>query len=138
MEGNKMCIKCGKLVNCEFKKEPKMTKHTSGKWYWGEGWETVDKVGTVYSNDGENPDIEKYMDLQLYDENGKEIIPIRIDHFEVIYDGDPIPKEVRNLITAAPDLLEACELAISSIQATEINRKTRFIIEQAISKARKE
>lgn len=85
-------------------------KHTPGLWRWGEDWKAADEGGSVYYSDGEgNLLIEKYMDMQLYGGNGKPIIPIRIDHFEMIYDGDPISLADRKLIAAAPLLLEALE-----------------------------
>ena len=82
--------------------------YTPGPWTWGEDWPTIDKLGTVYNDeDVEGEKIDKYMDLQLYGKDGKEIIPVRIDHYEVIWDGDPIKPEDRRLIAAAPDLLVA-------------------------------
>ena len=83
-------------------------KHTPGPWKWAEDWKKIDKLGTVYQGSRGPRGIEKYMNLQLFGE-GKEIIPIRIDHYEVIYDGKPIRKADRDLIEAAPDLLEACQ-----------------------------
>jgi hypothetical protein len=114
-----------------------MNKHTPRPWIWGDGWEDIDKIGTVYHNDGENPSIEKYMDLQLYGKVGP-IIPIRIDHFEVIYDGDPINKADRRLIEAAPDLLLACQSALYPLRAffnDDPNELTIRMLKSAIAKA---
>ena len=83
-------------------------KHTPGPWSWGDDWRVPDEIGTVYFSDGENPAIKKYMDLALRGPSGT-VIPIRIDHYEVIYDGKPISKADRALIAAAPDLLAALE-----------------------------
>ena len=80
------------------------------RWHWSADWAVIDKAGTVYHNDDPESLIEKYMDLQLMC-GDKEVIPIRIDHHEVIYDGDPITPEHRALIAAAPELLEACNVA---------------------------
>ena len=84
------------------------TKHTPG-WIWGNGWEVIDRAGTMYRGDDPDTIIEKYMDLQLV-AGDEVIIPLRIDHYEPEYDGAPIRPEHRALIAAAPDLLAACEM----------------------------
>lgn len=76
-----------------------MSEHTPGPWYWGDDWSSFD---------GE---IEKYMDFQLYGAGGVEIIPIRVDHRDFMWD-TPAPdlhprKFDRALIAAAPELLKS-------------------------------
>ena len=85
------------------------TKFTPGPWAWDEtNWRKIDAGGTVFSEDGKNAHVEKFMDLQL--QAGKiPVIPIRIDHYTVIYDGNPISPANRALIAAAPDLYAALE-----------------------------
>lgn len=85
-------------------------KHTPGPWHWGDGWEeAIDDDGALII--GEDAEEEtgnepiKYADLQLFGANNVEVIPIRIDHFGVIFDGDRIAPADRKLIAAAPDLL---------------------------------
>jgi hypothetical protein len=74
-------------------------------WHWAEGW-TKESIGTDNERSGE-----KYADLGLYDDNDKCLIPLRIDHFDIIFDArrstEMIPHEVRRLIELAPELLRA-------------------------------
>ena len=48
--------------------------------------------------------------------NKTPIIPIRIDHYKMMYDGNPITPANRKLIAAAPDLLEACKFAFENLR----------------------
>lgn len=85
--------------------------HTPEPWHWGDGWEeAVDSDGALRLGGG--ADSIKYASLQLFGGDGTEIIPIRIDHFDVIFDGDRIPPADRALIAAAPKLLAACREAM--------------------------
>lgn len=101
-------------------------------WRWGDGWKVADARGSVYHEGGEKPDIEKYMNMQLFDENGKAIIPIRIDHYEMIYDGKPITPVHRALIAAVPLLLTACKRVAAAPFEPD---KWRQEVEAAIKKA---
>ena len=116
-------------------------EHTPGPWNWGDGWNAIDKGGSMYSSDGEgNPHIEKYMDLQLMG-GTTHIIPLRIDHYSVGYDGDPITPADRALIAAAPELLAALKVAQDVLSKTRLassdqNPKGfRDLIGAAIAKA---
>ena len=113
-------------------------KHTPGPWSWGDDWRVPDEIGTVYFSDGENPAIKKYMDLELRGPNGT-VIPIRIDHYEVIYDGEPIRKADRALIAAAPDLLDAAKMLLASLAWKEKRSGTTYngadSVRAAIAKA---
>jgi len=87
-----------------------MNEHTPGPWTWDkDGWEAADTSGSVYSGDGENPAIEKYMGLTLRGAGRKAIIPLVIDHWQVEYDGNPISPADRRLIAAAPDMYDWIE-----------------------------
>ena len=79
-------------------------KATGGNWFWGDGWNA--------STEGK-----KYADMQLKT-NSSIIIPIRIDHYEPIWDADEEcsepSKDDRNFIALAgsidlPAILAACE-----------------------------
>jgi hypothetical protein len=73
------------------------SKHT---WRWQRGANRLDHIGL-------DQNLDKYLDCGLVDNNGEVIIPLRIDHYEMLYDGFWIKKEHRDLIAAAPELLEA-------------------------------
>lgn len=83
---------------------------TPGPWYWGEDWDRLDYQGPEGGGD-------KYADLQLRGPNQHEVIPIRIDHYEPIWDcGNPNDGPTaadRALIAHAPEdiaaLLKECE-----------------------------
>ena len=102
-------------------------KYTPGPWIWGNGWKVADKIGTVYYDDGENPQIEKYMDMGLKGADGEIIIPLRIDHYKMIYDGKPITPIHRNLIASAPELLEACKLMLAAWEQLLPNLKNGVV-----------
>jgi len=99
--------------------------HTPGPWHWGDGW---DKPHTV----GEDGDCEKYMSMQLLGFNDAEIIPIRIDHREPIWDVDEScdqPHDAdRALIAAAPALLAHIDSGWTPVSEKRPNRAGRYLI----------
>ena len=92
-------------------------KHTPGPWKWGDGWERE------HNFEEGSGTCDKYMDMRLWGADGSEIIPIRIDHYEpewdCPYDCETPNKADRDLIVAAPDLLEACKALKSIIDNCE-------------------
>lgn len=71
-----------------------------GPWIWGSDWETLEYVSSEGGGD-------KYADLALRDAGGHEVVPIRIDHYEPIWDTrhprDELTTGNRELIAHAPD-----------------------------------
>ena len=82
-----------------------MSDHTPGPWKWDAGAATcAEQVENMYEYEGE-----KFLDVGLRGEDGKEVIPLRIDHHSLEYDGDWISDADRRLIAAAPEMLALCE-----------------------------
>ena len=109
-------------------------KHTPGPWMWG----------TEFSKLGRgDEEIPKFANCCLCGPDGQDIIPIRIDHGEPLWDIDPgawngvFPtKADRDLIAAAPDLLEACRKALSEYSTHDQGTiDTRMALRAAIAKA---
>lgn len=84
------------------------TKFTKGPWKWGADW-TDEAFG--------DPDDEysgaKYADLRLIGADGSAVIPLQIDHHDVMVDHDGTKEFIKSadrmLICAAPDLFAALE-----------------------------
>lgn len=79
-------------------------------WRWANGWkEWVDP-----EDGGDRQSEEKYLDLGLYDANGRALLPLRIDHYRLHVDSDLslLSENERALIAAAPDLLQACRMVL--------------------------
>lgn len=65
-----------------------------GPWRWGDD---ADAIGEQHDQDTDDEYAgEKYLDGQLYDRDGSEILPLRIDHYRLIYDGYWIGAEDRS------------------------------------------
>lgn len=98
-------------------------KHTPGPWEWGAGWTNPD----TFPQESEEwePGGAKYADMRLLGADGSEIIPLRIDHREWLFDSRraaaAIPEADRQLIAAAPDLYEALRQAETAIQSLAID-----------------
>lgn len=83
---------------------------TPGPWYWGDGFDL--RVGPCCADEDESGGSNKYLDCCLQSKD-KDVIPIRVDHHEPIWDcdeylSDPSPED-RNLIAEYRTL--AVELA---------------------------
>lgn len=103
-----------------------------GQWYWGDGWKVADKAGRCYHDeDDKDCPFEKYMDFQLFDSEGEPVIPIRFDHYEMIYDGDPIKPEHRAMIAASPLMKKALEAARGKVTDPEVLNMIEIAMEVA-------
>jgi len=114
-------------------------------WVWGTAVDEMDKRDT--GADPDDPDeadlvVDKYMDLRLLTPSGEDVLPIRVDHYELIYDGKWISKKNRELIAQAPvmyDLLkklsshlrECGSISDLSTQATYIHLLVEKMEEEA-------
>ena len=114
------------------------SKHTAGPWKWQSDALDLDEVDELFQC--EYPDgLRKYMDIGLVGgARGVDIIPLRIDHYDLEYDGDWISKADRDLIAAAPDMLEALEAVLTELDRHDIPMACRYRIEDSINKARGE
>lgn len=98
----------------------KLTGFTPGPWKWGDAYEQYEREPWG-NKDYDGP---KYADMRLVAGN-TEILPIRIDHHEIIWDsanglGD-LSKANRALIAAAPDLLELARLGLELAESVQAN-----------------
>ena len=87
-----------------------MTTHSPAPWKWGAGWAEVCESDREGREEFAGP---KYADIGLYDANGREILPLRVDHYAIIYDGYAADsKEAdRRGIDQAPAMLDALRAA---------------------------
>lgn len=82
-------------------------QHSPAPWRWQGDWPDVQgKAGGVDEHEDGYP---KFADLRLLDASGQNILPIRIDHYDPLWDDDgtmaePTPAD-RALIEASPDML---------------------------------
>jgi hypothetical protein len=122
-------------------------------WRWGEGWEELEEAYQAYEDEDQSLEPgpnsneygefrrDKYMDLRLLGADNEEVLPIRVDHYDFMFDthenGDPPCKQDREFI------LIACNFHFDMIHmlntlwyeiclADENNRKPEFTdIEEA-------
>lgn len=114
-------------------------KFSPGPWHWDDGWLQAEQHGYFGCEEREDSGL-KFAALELFDANSKNVIPIRIDHYEIIYDGDPITPANRALIASAPDLLAALEelLEVAEIQIGITHSRQVNLARAALAKARNE
>ena len=93
-------------------------KHTSGPWRWGPDWNKVAKAENENLDEDEFA-VPKYADLGLYGKDGETILPIGVDHYQIMYDGyaNELSEADRRLIEASPDMYEACKEALRMYRA---------------------
>ena len=95
---------------------------TPGEWVWGDGWDHPDLES--FNNDPNANWPEKYMDMGLHGAKEKVVIPIRVDHREMIWDGDLLNPSDRALIADAPQLLAELREAREDVQVERETLKT--------------
>jgi hypothetical protein len=111
--------------------------HTPAPWHWADGWKKY-KVGL---GEFEGP---KFLGLQLLGADGEEIIPMRVDHHEVIIDfnsaeEEPIAQGNREFIIRCVNshqaLLEACKEALWVLDSlSPVDSETKANIKNAAVK----
>jgi len=91
-----------------------MDKHTKTPWKWADGWDGYVVPDREYQG-------EKYRSLQLLGKNGEEVIPMRVDHYNLEFDchpgQPPISEADRKLIVRAVNNHEALLLAAKNFVA---------------------
>lgn len=94
---------------------------TPGEWAWGDGFTVL-----PHDEDGRDPEA-KYADCQLINDEGLVVIPIRLDHYEPIWDIDPhdegaiqpSPEDrafIAHARTGYPQCLAALKLAVAALE----------------------
>ena len=106
-----------------------MTEFTPGPWKWSKDW-------TKVANRGEEITV-KYASLCLFGGDGREIIPLRVDHYNIMYDGyvADFKEADRRLIAAAPDLLSALGMLVKMIEDDDWTTVELDEAREAIAKA---
>lgn len=90
---------------------------TPGPWKWGDGFAEIADPSDTY----DDTKLPKYADCSLVDPHGRDIIPIRIDHGQPIWDietDDVRPNAAdRALIAAAPFMYEAITRFLAKVSS---------------------
>lgn len=89
-------------------------KATKGPWVWGNGWDDP-----ILASEDSDERGSKYADCRLLGPDGAEVIPIRVDHYEPIWDTtercEQPTRDDRALIAAlrnaAPHLIAVVDIA---------------------------
>jgi hypothetical protein len=105
-------------------------------WHWANGYDDLEEAHRAYDED-EDPEhtneygefqIDKYIDCQLLDADNKPIIPIRIDHYEPIWDthedGDPPCKQDREFMMIAVNNHLDMVTVLNIFMAATVNAQT--------------
>jgi len=93
-----------------------MSKHTPPPWRWDSAWD--DPAFDLMNEQT----WDKYMDIALRGPGGRPIIPITIDHYEMIIDDlgvSLLTPENRALIAEAPNLLAALKCVVAALGQPE-------------------
>lgn len=93
------------------------TRFTPGPWTWGADWPEISAADTPGNYDGIPI---KYADLALRGAGKKPIIPVRVDHYDIEWDGYAceFTDADRALIAAAPEMYAALEAVVAHYSAS--------------------
>jgi len=110
-------------------------QYTQGPWVWGSDVDDLPREWYEQDDEGNAPS--KYMDLSLRGTGRQIIIPTRIDHYNMNWDGPWISKADRDLIEAAPELLAALQACVTAAGSHHLGEDNHYhAVQAAARKAR--